>query len=1224
MSQRKVLVIGSQCTERPALDFLPSLATDLYDVLTDSKIGMCTSALDEQKGLLIDCETIDTKKAIKSAFEKASVKGDTLLIALVGHGISLGNDFYYMAKDSPGQVDSDNAIDLAQLIKENYRKHSYIDGLIVLVDTCYSGVAATKAACAWAQELDIDTRFEILTATGQDPAYDGCFTHVLVNTLRRGIPEESSEALLCLHLSKVINQDNSCGGKQETDHMGRKYDTGLFLGRNVALATREQPWRRTSIWSEIERHTQWFQATPQLSEIVKSVKIHRCVALVGNAGSGKSSLMASLARTEVTQKMVPDGFLHAIIFLSEARDSNAFATSLSDQLQSSVRGFSNALKAYEERIPLEEWKKMEILQRSIVEPLYQIPATQIVRIGVDALDQLPESDVLGVYRSINRLLEDPSLSHVKFIVSGRPDTTFPVGSERQDIDKASYSEIMTYLADRDISLQHRERIVQKSEGSWLVARLLADLSAEKGLESEELPNDLVGIYDRILQNIGATLGNDRWRKELRPLLSILAVSGSGPVLPIELLCDSSQRLGGASKISAIRDSIVDLTGFINRQHPGTMEEHNGLFHTTFAEYLKDSEKGIFSIEISEAKDALIESISFHAPMEDHDEDNDLHHYAATIEAQLLWSMGRYEKAMESNEKRQSVVQIDNLRRWENWYEFIREQLPLDSLYLLTTRFFIAFFTGLNGNTRDSIKLFQELLLDQVRILGKDHSIVFSTRGNIAAYMSMNGNWQAALEEFKNLLVDKKRVLGEKHHETLVTRGNIIGITGRHVNRTYALELLENLLLDEKRILGEDDRDTLTTRMNIAVHIGEDGDYLKALEMLNQLLLDQERFLGKEDLCTFCTRRNIASFTKKAGDLEKSLDFFKKLLVDQGKNMVPEHPDMFKIRENIALLEVHVENGNKLSALELLKSVLADKKRALGPCHPDTLTTRGSIINLMVEAGGDVQEAICMRRELLNDITQIQGSEHLDTLTTRHLLAQDVGTSGNYEEAIALLRLLLADQKNILGDQHPDLLRTRRYIAIYTAQNNDKEIALALFEQLLPDQERLIGSCHKDTLATREYIAGYRVDKSEFSIALPMLELLLNDQRETLGYNHPNTFITCENIAKCMAENGDLTGAISLLKLLIHEQQVTFGRGHSSGFITRSLLATYMVKNRNLAESVEILESLVKDQISNPEEDCIDIDLMRKLINYVRGLLPKKSVKGFGKSEKRKSKSSKNK
>ena len=75
MSERRILVIGSQCEALQHLGFLPNAAQDLYAVMTDPERGACVAALDG-KGLLIDPSVNDTKDAVRTAYRRGEGRSD--------------------------------------------------------------------------------------------------------------------------------------------------------------------------------------------------------------------------------------------------------------------------------------------------------------------------------------------------------------------------------------------------------------------------------------------------------------------------------------------------------------------------------------------------------------------------------------------------------------------------------------------------------------------------------------------------------------------------------------------------------------------------------------------------------------------------------------------------------------------------------------------------------------------------------------------------------------------------------------------------------------------------------------------------------------------------------------------------------------------------------------------------------------------------------------------
>ena len=144
MNQRHFLIIGSQCQaiQRP-LSFLPRIARGLFRVMTNPEIGNCSP---QASRLLEDPKVEDAKTAIKGASMTLPETRQRWSWPLSGMA-NVGKDFYLLFRDSPAErVDDDNALHLVNLVKGQYRNHSNLDGLVALVDACYSGAAATAAA----------------------------------------------------------------------------------------------------------------------------------------------------------------------------------------------------------------------------------------------------------------------------------------------------------------------------------------------------------------------------------------------------------------------------------------------------------------------------------------------------------------------------------------------------------------------------------------------------------------------------------------------------------------------------------------------------------------------------------------------------------------------------------------------------------------------------------------------------------------------------------------------------------------------------------------------------------------------------------------------------------------------------------------------------------------------------------------------------------------------
>ena len=85
--------------------------------------------------------------------------------------------------------------------------------------------------------------------------------------------------------------------------------------------------------------------------------------------------------------------------------------------------------------------------------------------------------------------------------------------------------------------------------------------------------------------------------------------------------------------------------------------------------------------------------------------------------------------------------------------------------MLGTRHNIAFWTGRRGDAAEALRLFQALLPDFERVLGKDHPDTLKTRQYVAHWTGETGTALEALRLLRQLLPNLERVLGKNHSDT---------------------------------------------------------------------------------------------------------------------------------------------------------------------------------------------------------------------------------------------------------------------------------------------------------------------------------------------------------------------------------------------------------------------------------------------------------------------------
>ncbi|WP_405627437.1 hypothetical protein OG933_15045 [Streptomyces sp. NBC_00016] len=238
MQQRYALVIASQCDALPPLTFVEALGDDLSKVLLDPERGCCQSTAG---GLLVDPSREQVIEQVDAAFREADDAGALLILAFIGHGIAVDEDFYFLAKDSQGIGSSRKDVHLSQLLKENLRASSNLDGLGVLLDTCHSGKGASQVS-QW-REVGLGShlrRYEILTSAADQPAFDGIFTRTITSIFRDGIPSVGAY-LRAAELRAPLQ--SACVGQrpQRIAHDGGVWaprdDKGIWFSYNVAASS---------------------------------------------------------------------------------------------------------------------------------------------------------------------------------------------------------------------------------------------------------------------------------------------------------------------------------------------------------------------------------------------------------------------------------------------------------------------------------------------------------------------------------------------------------------------------------------------------------------------------------------------------------------------------------------------------------------------------------------------------------------------------------------------------------------------------------------------------------------------------------------------------------------------------------------------------------------------------------------------------------------------------
>ncbi|MFC9434549.1 hypothetical protein [Nocardia sp. NPDC057030] len=565
---------------------------------------------------------------LRSAFQSAGQQAATLLLWFIGHGLSVNGDYYFLARDSLESdadggpiLDSQYAVHLAQTLKERISGSPGLDGLLVVVDSCEAAAAADAGARGWpALVRQMSGRVDLLVASDDGNAYDGCFTRTMLATFRSGIPT-SGENLLFADL--LVPVARACA-RQQPQHFSfaagapaSVADQGLWLVPNVTRArdaVRDRPDAGT-----VDELVRGLHVTKALRSQVNAVTEHgyeRLRMLLGPGGSGKSTAVALLVRPDLLglETAISAAHIGAAVFLTGTSTLRSVTEELAIQLERrvAVLGTAGEIEPVAAVVPVEYPRVAARLARALVTLGETGRTTTLLIDGLDLPTEHGHRDEL--WTAIETLTSHADFAHVRVIGTARGDADAALPSAlrmwRFELPMPSVADVGAYLL-RHARDEHgdpwpRARVERaltavdpgvpagapwpdrpwRAVAGWLHARLivqvdryLADSDFTAGLSIDSLVRHRLGHLQWSLTGARA--------EAVGLLITVVVAAEAGPVLPIDVVRRAVQELGAPTIDAAqVRDSAVGLGALIARRRPGSTGEHLGVAHPALKDPLR--------------------------------------------------------------------------------------------------------------------------------------------------------------------------------------------------------------------------------------------------------------------------------------------------------------------------------------------------------------------------------------------------------------------------------------------------------------------------------------------------------------------------------------------------------------------------------------------------------------------------------------------------------------
>jgi tetratricopeptide (TPR) repeat protein len=248
-----------------------------------------------------------------------------------------------------------------------------------------------------------------------------------------------------------------------------------------------------------------------------------------------------------------------------------------------------------------------------------------------------------------------------------------------------------------------------------------------------------------------------------------------------------------------------------------------------------------------------------------------------------------------------------------------------------------------------------------------------------------------------------------------------------------------------------------------------------------------------------------------------------------------------------------------------RTVLQVRMHTLGTDHPDTIKTRHFIARRLSERA-DFAAAEAEYRSVFDAMRRVLGPEHPDTLTVQHNTAASVSFSGDYAKAEAEYRDVLRVKMRVFGQDHEETLTTRHEIARMMSTQGRYSEAEAEFRSVLQTRNSTLGPDHYNTLITRSQLARAIAAQGQYLAAEEEFREILATQLTLLGPEHLRTLWTRQQIALAMAARGDYSEAEKELLGVLDRRQERIP-DHPDSLEARHELARILVIKGNPVEAL---------------------------------------------------------
>ena len=296
-------------------------------------------------------------------------------------------------------------------------------------------------------------------------------------------------------------------------------------------------------------------------------------------------------------------------------------------------------------------------------------------------------------------------------------------------------------------------------------------------------------------------------------------------------------------------------------------------------------------------------------------------------------------------------------------------------------------------------------------LGASHPKITRARSDLATAHFMASQYSAAASLHQVTTTHFLNTLGPAHPDTIKARNELACTYWWAGQYADAIAVHKEIIAQLTSALGPQHPDTikaLTLPVSTYSFSEPDAD---VTTFVKEIVANLTNILGPEHPDTIDARNELAWTYWRAGQHADAIAVHKETIADLTNALGPQHPNTIKARNELA--SAHREAKQYADAIAVHKEIIAQLTSALGPQHPDTINARNELARTYRRAGQHA-DAIAVHKETIADLTNALGPQHRDTIKARNELARTYQRAEQYAKAIAIFEATLADCITGLG------------------------------------------------------------------------------------------------------------------------------------------------------------------------------------------------------------------